>query len=158
MNKEQRRLLHRLVMQHGEDLTALAYRLTGDWSLAEDLVQETFLTACYKVDQLSCHPNPAGWLYTTLHNHIRRELRRAQHNELPFDEAIGTFTASDRPLAQLLPEKLPLQERELLLLRIEQGLSIRQLAQHFGITEAACRQRLSRAVKHSRALLETENH
>lgn len=158
MDKEQRRLLHRLVMQHSEGLTALAYRLTGDWTLAEDLVQETFLTACYKVDQLSCHPNPAGWLYTTLHNHIRRELRRAQRNELPLDEAIGSIPASNRSLAQLLPEELSSQERELLLLRIEQGLSIRQIAQHFGITEAACRQRLSRAIKHSRALLETEKY
>lgn len=44
--------------------------------------------------------------------------------------------------------------QEIILLRIDKGYSFLELAEHFGISEMACRQRLSRALHKCRTLLE----
>lgn len=52
MDSRQREHIHQLMLQHSETMVRLTYRRIGDWHLAEDLVQETFLTACCKADQI----------------------------------------------------------------------------------------------------------
>lgn len=48
MDNRQREMIHTLMNQHSKPMVQAAYRRIGDWHLAEDLVQETFLTACWK--------------------------------------------------------------------------------------------------------------
>mgnify|MGYP000648278948 len=48
MDKQQREYIHHLMLQYSDAMVRLTYRRVGDWHLAEDLVQETFLTACCK--------------------------------------------------------------------------------------------------------------
>lgn len=55
------------------------YRRVGDWHLAEDLVQETFLTACCKSERVCAHKKPVAWLFETLNNLTLRESRRFYH-------------------------------------------------------------------------------
>ena len=45
MDKQQREYIHHLMLQYSDAMVRLTYRRVGDWHLAEDLVQETFLTA-----------------------------------------------------------------------------------------------------------------
>lgn len=45
MDNRQREMIHILMNQHSKPMVQAAYRRIGDWHLAEDLVQETFLTA-----------------------------------------------------------------------------------------------------------------
>lgn len=55
--------------------------------MAEDMVQETFLIAWFKANELYQHENPKGWLYKTLSFLIMRENGRAYHSsEIPLDE------------------------------------------------------------------------
>lgn len=53
-----------------------------------------------------------------------------------------------------IPMGLSALEQEIILLRIDKGHSFLELAEHFGISEMACRQRLSRALHKCRTLLE----
>ena len=53
-----------------------------------------------------------------------------------------------------IPMGLSALEQEIILLRIDKGYSFLELAEHFGISEMACRQRLSRALHKCRTLLE----
>ena len=86
MTKTQQELLCLLMDRHSAVMVQFAYRKTGDAALAEDLVQEAFLTACTKAELLEQHPKPAAWLYDTLNKLILRELGRAVHTrELPLD-------------------------------------------------------------------------
>ena len=118
-------------------------------------MQETFLTACCKADQVCSHANAAGWLYTTLNNLTLRERRRMYHqSELPLDEGIIDCKEIELPLECYLPNGLREEEKEAILLRIEKGNSFGEIAEHFGITEDACRQRLSRALRKCRSLME----
>lgn len=63
MDNRQREMIHILMNQHSKPMVQAAYRRIGDWHLAEDLVQETFLTACWKANQICSHSNPTAWLY-----------------------------------------------------------------------------------------------
>lgn len=51
MDKQQREYIHHLMLQYSDAMVRLTYRRVGDWHLAEDLVQETFLTACCKSER-----------------------------------------------------------------------------------------------------------
>lgn len=55
-----------LVHLHRPRLFTLAYRLTGDRSTAEDVVQETFLAAFKAIDRFEPKPSLAPWLNTML--------------------------------------------------------------------------------------------
>lgn len=59
---------------HGRLLTH-ALRLAYDPQMAEDAVQDTYLTAIDKLPQLRESPNPAGWLYGVLCHQIAHQNR-----------------------------------------------------------------------------------
>lgn len=58
MDRFQNKIIHSLMVQHSTLMVQLTYRRIGDWQLAEDLVQETFLTACCKADVVCVHSKP----------------------------------------------------------------------------------------------------
>lgn len=154
MDSRQREYIHQLMLQHSDMMVRLAYRRTGDWHLAEDLVQETFLTACCKAEQICEHIKPVAWLYETLNNLTLRESRRFYHTEVPIEEVTGIHTEMELPMEYHLPVGLNETEREIILLRVDRGYSFQELAEYYGLTETACRQRLSRALRKCRTLLE----
>ncbi|HSW41960.1 MAG TPA: sigma-70 family RNA polymerase sigma factor, partial [Patescibacteria group bacterium] len=53
-----------LVRQHRPRLYALAYRLLLDREAAEDIVQETFLSAFRQIERFEPRPSLAAWLNT----------------------------------------------------------------------------------------------
>lgn len=148
-------MITRLAQENGKRLAQLAYRLTGNADLAEDLVQEALLTACIKVDLLVSHENQRGWLSKTLWNLAVREMRKSYHSELPLmPEHIGGEGDIALPMECYLPVGLEEKEREIILMRIDQGMSYAEIAEERGLSEEACRQQLSRAVRKCRALME----
>lgn len=60
------------------------------------------------------------------------------------------------PMYLYLPTGLSEQDKELVLLRIDKKLSFDEIAEYYGITNDACRQRLSRAIRKCRSLLDCE--
>ena len=158
MDNQQMELIRSLMKQHSASMVQLTYRRLGDWHLAEDLVQETFLTACCKANILSGHVNAVAWLYKTLNNLTLCEKRRIYHKiETGYDGDIVDDSDIDLPMDCYLPKGLNDKDRELILLRIEKRCSFQEIAEYFGITEAACRQRLSRTIRKCRTLLEEES-
>lgn len=84
MDRFQNKIIHSLMVQHSTLMVQLTYRRIGDWQLAEDLVQETFLTAYCKADVVCVHSKPVAWLYKTLDNLTFRESRKSYHRaEVP---------------------------------------------------------------------------
>jgi RNA polymerase sigma-70 factor (ECF subfamily) len=61
-----------LIRETHANLLTYARLKTPDVSQAEDIVQETFLTAWDKIGRLMSSPNPAGWLMNVLKNHLRK--------------------------------------------------------------------------------------
>lgn len=126
-----------------------AYRLTGSREHAEDLVQETFLLAVARSKELSSHPSPGAWLSVTILNLAKNERRRIEnHPEISLEEVMD-FPADEIPssLGDQLPLQLSEADRQLLIWRFEKQLDYREIASRLGISQGACRIRLSRALK-----------
>ena len=135
-----------------DKMLRVAYRMTGSMDAAEDLVQETFLFALFRQDELLRHPLPEGWLMRTLQNLVLNERRKAAaHAEVPLDSLLNLADESAAaPLEEALPRQLSQQDREILIWRFEQDLDYSQIADRLGISETGCRSRVFRAIRRCR--------
>jgi RNA polymerase sigma-70 factor, ECF subfamily len=79
-----------LVRQHRPRLFTLAYRLTGDPSTAEDVVQEAFLAAFKGIDRFEPKPSLAPWLNTiTIRIAKRAASRQRARPSTSLDDTAG---------------------------------------------------------------------
>lgn len=157
MTQEQRMFIEQLAQLHGRRMAQLTYRRLGDHDTTKDIVQETFLIACCKVKEVYEHENPPGWLYLTLHNLTKRELNRRKREVICDDiQSLPVFVEDDLPMELFLPNTLSAKDRELLLMRLRDGLTFEEIAELRGITVVACRQQMSRAVRRCREALTEE--
>lgn len=137
-----------------------AYRLTGDWALAEDVVSLTFLDAWRlraKVDEDGGSLRP--WLLgiaTNVTRNTRRAARRhaAAVARLPRDQTVRDFAdevagrldnAAQLGVVRTALAKLRRSEREVLALCVWSGLDYRAAAEALGVPVGTVRSRLSRA-------------
>ena len=135
-------------------LYRVAYRLTGSMETAEELTQDTFLWALLHGEELMTHPKPEAWLMRTLTNLVRNENRRLASTEISLETLIPRPTPEeDRGLVELLPAQLVEEDRKVLILRFEQRLDYREIADRLGISETGCRSRVFRALERCRKLL-----
>ncbi|GAA2422110.1 RNA polymerase sigma factor [Streptomyces glaucus] len=139
-----------------------AFRLTGDWASAEDVVSLTFLDAWRLRDRLdeeggSLRPWLLG-IATNVARNIRRAARRhsAAVARLPRDETVRDFAeevagrvddAAQLALVRAALAKLRRAEREVLALCVWSGLDYAAAADALGVPVGTVRSRLSRARK-----------
>ncbi|CAL9477964.1 RNA polymerase sigma factor [Streptomyces sp. Tu 3180] len=149
-----------------------AFRLTGDWASAEDVVSLTFLDAWRlraKLDEEGGSPRP--WLLgiaTNVTRNTRRAARRhaAAVARLPRDGAVRDFAdevagrvddTAQLALVRTALAKLRRPEREVLALCVWSGLDYAAAARALGVPVGTVRSRLSRArTKLAKHLEETE--
>jgi RNA polymerase sigma-70 factor (ECF subfamily) len=86
--------------QHRVGLTGYCYRMLGAALEAEDAVQETFLRALRKIDQLEERDRLKGWLYSIATNVCFDMLRSAQRRAVATDMADPAFAGT--PLGEPL--------------------------------------------------------
>ncbi|MFE2888269.1 RNA polymerase sigma factor [Streptomyces graminifolii] len=137
-----------------------AFRLTGDWAQAEDIVSLTFLDAWRlrgRLDEEGGSPRP--WLLgiaTNVTRNTRRAARRhaAAVSRLPRDEAERDFAdevaarlddTAELALVRTALTTLRRAEREVLALCVWSGLDYRAAAEALGVPVGTVRSRLSRA-------------
>ncbi|MBI1239983.1 MAG: sigma-70 family RNA polymerase sigma factor [Alphaproteobacteria bacterium] len=136
-------------------LTALAYRMLGERSLAEDTVQEAWLR--WQAVDVATLRSPAAWLTTVTTRLALDALRRAKARRetyvgpwLPEPIAEDAFApetlAGDLSIALLhVLERLSPDERAAFILREAFDYDYEEIAAVLGKTEAACRKLVSRA-------------
>ena len=158
MTPGQKEIIGQLMRQYAPLMVQLTFRRTGDPQLAEELVQETFLTACKKADIVCSHEKPLAWLYQALQYLTMKETNKACHRREQSSEDLQDLGAADDPPAfhEILPRNLTTEERRILILRFEHRLSHREIAEALGISEAACRKQVSRALQKCRISIKRE--
>lgn len=76
------------VDEFGDDLYSWAVHKINDKSKAEDLVQETFLSAYKAIESFKGESNPKTWLFKILNNkiidHYRKKATVQEHSESDF--------------------------------------------------------------------------
>ncbi len=74
------------IERHSPGVYRVALRLTGNEAEAEDVVQETFLSAFKAIDQFEGRSGLATWLYRIAHNAALMRLRRVQPDQVSVDD------------------------------------------------------------------------
>ena len=157
MTPGQKEMIGQLMRQYAPLMVQLTFRRTGDPQLSEELVQETFLTACKKADIICSHEKPLAWLYQTLQYLTMKEINRACHSREQSSEELQDIAAADPPaFHEILPRTLSTEERRILILRFEHRLPHREIAEALGISEVACRKQVSRALQKCRISIKRE--
>lgn len=144
-------------------IIALVMRLVRDLSVAEELAQDTLVTALEKWRVNGIPENPAGWLMTTARNRAVDYLRRRaafrdiqrQMSDEVLDHTAANVTeeaAEDRIDDDVLRlmftvchPLLPPEARVALVLRLISGLSVAEIARGYLVSETALAQRITRA-------------
>src|SRR5215813_1354580 len=144
---------HGLVELEIPRLRRYARALTRRADRADDLVQETLLRAISKSHLWQTGTDLRAWLFTIMHNHYVNMVRRAVREETTVDieqmssslVAVTDPTSSSqlRELEQSL-DRLPGEQREVILLVGLEGMSYETAAQVLGIPVGTVRSRLSR--------------
>jgi RNA polymerase sigma-70 factor (ECF subfamily) len=156
-----------LVERHHRSLLGYLYRLTGgDRSLAEDLVQEAFLRVLRAIGQYQ-YPRPfKPWLYAIATNLARDYYKRAETrytvSQVSEELARGqTVRLEDRLLADEEARQvaaavmtLPVHQREAVILRYYQSLSLAEIADALGVPLGTVKLRLHLGLRRLRATLE----
>jgi len=148
--------------EHIPRLRRYARALTNDRTQADDLVQECLTRAWEKLSLWQRGTDLRAWLFTILHNLFINDLRRRKnHPELLAldDEALDAprrATQEDglglRDLQAAL-NRLPLDQREVLLLVGLEEMSYEEVAKTLGIPIGTVMSRLSRARERLRVQL-----
>jgi RNA polymerase sigma factor (sigma-70 family) len=136
-----------LVRRYQEAVYALAWSVVRDFTAAEDVAQEAFLTAYIRLPQLRDPSAFPAWLRRIAANAARVWLRENGRQETS-SEMDRVEVPSERPGAVLREEiaeilaSLPQKKREVAILCYRDGLSRKEAARFLGIPEGTLRKRL----------------
>jgi RNA polymerase sigma-70 factor (ECF subfamily) len=131
-----------------------------DPATADDLTQEVFLSAWRRLDRLHEPRAWPAWLATIARNRALDHVRRDRpHQNLPPESVLSTAQgdAAIRAEAEQLLERireLPDAYLEPLILRLVEGLSGPEIAEHMGLSPGYVRVNLHRGMKLLRERLE----
>jgi RNA polymerase sigma-70 factor, ECF subfamily len=165
-NKEHRLALSLCARHHGPALGRLCMALVGSQSEAEDLAQETLLSAHDAFEGFRSESSIRAWLFGIARKkcarHLERRVRRESRLRLVHDstrndgadEQLLRRQRAERARAAL--EQIRPSEREAVVLRYAAELSFREVGEACGIDEAAARKRVSRALARLRDALVKE--
>jgi RNA polymerase sigma-70 factor, ECF subfamily len=165
-----------LVERHATAVFRLAYRMTGNETDAEDMVQETFLRAWREIRRFDGRASFGTWLHRICANRTVDFLRArnrwqpasspgADGSDVEHDPFRGMASDSPSPErsaqsaqtgAMLTPALAALSEieRTAFVLRHYEGLPIDEIASALGVQPGAARHSIFRAVRKLRRALE----
>ena len=163
-----------LLRRHRAPLFTFLLRMLGDRTRAEDLAQETFLRIVKGAQAWAQRARFQTWLYTIARNLCvdasrRDRFRRADSldqtgpddepamvdsvpgNEI--DPARGAESARLRPVLQQALLSLPVEQREVFILREQAGLPFKEIAETVGVNENTVKSRMRYALEGLRKAL-----
>ena len=154
-----------LVKKYQKSVHALAWRKVGDFHIAEEITQDTFLQAHKKLASLK-NPNQfAGWLYVIADRLCRAWFRKRQlptqslettdeetleetaYSNYIREQREDTAVEHRRRIVQKLMEKLPESERTVMVLYYLGEMSGKEISKFLGVSPNTVRSRLQRARK-----------
>jgi RNA polymerase sigma-70 factor (sigma-E family) len=149
--------LENLYAIHAPEALRLAYLLTGDSSLAEDMVQDAFVRVAGRLVKLSNVETFGPYLRRTILNLHFSRLRRRRLERVYVSRMRGERTATREipdietrdDLIRFLRE-LPAKQHAALVLRYCEDLSEEQVARSLGCSRAAAKSLIARGLKNLR--------
>lgn len=150
MTDSEKKFVEELYREMAPKLIVRARASLGDRSLAEEVVQDTFRVVCENIASLIKHPNPNGWVTTTLKNILRQMAAKRAKDAATvkrLSELAGDLDAADDPpnIDLLYADLADNEDYKLLKCYVAERCTIRELARELGLSADACAKRLQRA-------------
>ena len=142
---------------------ALAWRKTGDFHIAEEITQDTFLKAYQNLPTLKEPQKFAGWLYVIAANYCKMwmrkkrlstqsledtnsaELERASYSGYVIAENERTTAEAQREVVKKLLAKLQESDRIVITLYYLGGMTYEEISEFLGVSVSTIKSRLYRA-------------
>ena len=152
-----------LVRKYQRSVHALAWRKIGDFHIAEDITQDTFLQAYQKLSTLKKPQRFASWLYVIAANYCKMWLRKkhlstqsledtnsaqlekATYSGYVIAENERTTAEAQREVVKKLLAKLQESDRTVITLYYLGGMNYEQISEFLGVSVSAIKSRLHRA-------------
>ena len=152
-----------LVKKYQKPVHALVWRKIGDFHVAEEITQDTFLKAYQKLATLKEPQSFVSWLYVIATRHCIAWLRKKRlwmqsleaTNSLQFEKATysgyvvdeneRTAIEAEREVVKKLLAKLQESERTVMTLHYFGGMTCEEISKFLGVSVGAIKSRLSRA-------------
>ena len=152
-----------LVGKYQKQVHALAWRKVGDFHIAEDITQETFLKAYQRLSTLKEPQSFASWLYVITANHCNTWLRKRRLRTQSLETASGaelekatysgyvsvenerTTAEAQREVVKKLLAKLKESDRTVITLYYFGGMTYEEISKFLGVSVGAIKNRVYRA-------------
>ena len=156
-----------LVRKYQREIYNLAYRLVQDAEEAKDMAQQTFMQAYIHIKEFRGQSQFRTWLFRIGINQCYNFFKSKKKFGDPVDTQElnivdegnpqeGLIAREDKSRLYAALEKLPVKQRAVLTLKIEQGLSYKEISEQLGGTAGAARVNFCQAVKTLKKYLKTE--
>jgi RNA polymerase sigma-70 factor, ECF subfamily len=157
---EDSRLVEDAYRRHGLRIYRFFLRRFGDHHEAEDLAQRVFADAAAALAR-SRPDSELGWLYAVAERRFADELRRRRRiASIPLDPVRPVELDDYSPRAAQAIKRAIFQleppGRQIVVMKVLEDRSYAEIAETLGLSEAAAKMRLSRALRSLRSLLEAE--
>ena len=152
-----------LVKKYQKPVHTLAWRKIGDFHIAEDITQETFLKVYQRLHTLKDPHQFSGWLYVITANLCATWLRKKRIQTQPLEdteptmiqedaysrhvvkERTKTAAESQREVVKQLLAKLKESERTVMTLYYLGEMTVAEISRFLGVSTSTIKSRLRRA-------------
>ena len=152
-----------LVNKHKKPVHALAWRVIGDFHIAEDITQDTFLIVYQRLHTLKDPNQFLGWLYVIARRRCYAWLRKKRLRTQPLEDAETTMIQEDvysrhvieerantavdaqREVVKRLLAKLKESERTVMTLYYLGEMTVEEISKFLGVSVGTIKSRLQRA-------------
>jgi RNA polymerase sigma-70 factor (ECF subfamily) len=148
-----RKTIEQAFIHHRMGVYRFLLRRTRDHHEAEELTQQVFAEAASALSRAGAPRSMRGWLYAVAERRLVDELRRRERvaKLLQLLAAEPPATSGEAiPTLEDAVARLPDGQQQIVVMRIVEGRTYREIARVLECNEAACKMRLSRALSRLR--------
>jgi RNA polymerase sigma-70 factor (ECF subfamily) len=159
-----------LYSRYAGKIYAKCLSMLGDPALAKDAAQEVFMKIFLNLSRFNAKSKFSTWVYSITYNYCIDFIRRDKKQQAIFTDDLerapdlAEDEVSDKILLELEYEQLnevlrqlKPGDRAILLMKYQDGESIKDIAEQFGKTESAIKMQIKRAKERARKLREESN-
>ena len=166
--------VHEEMLRCVDALYGYAMTLTHDPTEAEDLVQDTYMQGTLHCERLRPDSNVKAWMFTIMRNRWLKQVRHAKCGPefVTLDDAAAERWMADSDLEpsrqcerlwereeiRTALKRLPVHQREIILLREFEGFSYKEMAEMLNCPVGTIMSRLARARARFKTLLVVRPH
>ena len=157
-----------LVIRHQDLVFSLAYKLTGNREMANDVAQEAFIRAWKAIEKFRGDSTFSTRIYRITVNTAWTLRKKAKkHNTLNIDDTYEPIVIDEKKDPELVAinsdlssvlinalDKIPIEQRIIVELKNIEGRSHKEIADYLDISVTAAKVRLHRAHQKLRQILE----